>query len=145
MATVTIPAQVQVTDDMTGKVLTADDKAVKVEITMKVDGKTVNGGKALTLDMAAAAAAHFAEFVSDPSDENRRAFGAIVPRPKVGASASGTAKDADASGTSKRDWLKSAGLMPADQARGKFTAEHEDAWSKHLADEKAAADEKTAA
>lgn len=134
MATVTIPAQTQVTDDVTGKVLAAEDKAVKVEITLKIDGKPVNGGKPFALDMAAAAAAHFGEFVSAPSDESRRAFGAIVPRPKVGGSASGTAKDADKSGTSKRDYLRANGY-PNLAERGKFTEEMNDKWAGHLADE----------
>lgn len=126
MATRTIPAQTLVTDDFTGKDLAAEDKAVKLAIS--VDGKKYE------FDVANAAKSLFVAFLSDPSDENRRAFGAILPRPKVGGSASGTAKDADASGTSKRDYLRSNGY-PNLAERGKFTEEMNDKWAGHLADE----------
>lgn len=113
-------------DDFTGKVLAAEDFPVKVEFTLN--------GKPVKLDAAKAMADIFAAFITSPTDENRRAFGAVIPRPKVGASASGTAKDADKSGTSKRDYLRANGY-PNLAERGKFTEEMNDKWAGHLADE----------
>lgn len=128
MATQTIPAQTRIVDDFTGKELAPEDKPVKAKVTLN--------GKAHELDAASAVLELLGRFLADPVDENRRAFGAVIPRPKVGGSASGTAasKDSDKAGTSKRNWLRANGY-PDLADRGKFTDEMNDRWAGHLADE----------
>jgi hypothetical protein len=86
MATRTIPARVETDDDFTGKPVTGDQTAVKVEISVKVNGKAI---KAREFDAAHVTADALTAFVSDPTDENRRNLGALIPRPVVGRSGSG--------------------------------------------------------
>lgn len=124
MATRIIPQQSVTTDDFTGKDL---DSGVKPETVMV----SVNG-KAHKLEGAPESVAAFVAFITDLSDDNRRAFGAIVPRPKVGAAGSNSsAKDTDSAGTSKRDWLRANGY-PALGEKGKFGADMNTAWNAHL-------------
>jgi hypothetical protein len=125
MATRIIPQQSVTTDDFTGKDL---DSGVKPEtVTVSVNGK------AHKLDGAPESVAAFIAFITDMSDDNRRAFGAIVPRPKVGTSAggNGSGKDVDSAGISKRDWLRANGY-PALGEKGKFGADMNTAWNAHL-------------
>lgn len=133
MATRTIPAVTETTDDFTGKTVTADDKPVQVSITLTVGGKPVNGNKPYVLDAANAMAEVLTRFLADPSDENRRALGSVIPRPAMARAGSGTGAT-DKAGTTKRDWLKANG-SPDIGPRGKFTAEQDDQWAKHLANE----------
>jgi len=142
MATRTIPAVTETTDDFTGRTLTADDKPVKVEFTVKVDGKPVNGTKPYTMDAAHAMADIVTRFLANPTDENRRALGSVIPRQPIARTGSAT-KDADKAGMTKRDWARANGFKKADGSeigdRGNFPADANTAWEKHLADEAAGA------
>jgi hypothetical protein len=116
MARKEIPATVEIIDDLTGKTVT-DAKSAKVTL----------DGKPYTLDLSAETLAAFAAFLAAPSDENRRAFGALIPRPKVGTTR------AAGNGADKRAWLRSNGY-PALAERGKFTDEMNAAWDKFNAE-----------
>jgi hypothetical protein len=123
MARMTIPAHDEITDDVTGKPVTGEG-AVAETVKVSINGKTSN------LDMTPETLAAFSAFVTDPSDETRRAFGALIPRPRVGTSRSGNA----ASGSDgKREWLRANGY-PNLGDRGKFTEEMNDRWARHQAE-----------
>ena len=72
MARKEIPATIEITDDVTGKPVT-DAESVKVSL----DGKTY------ALDMSAETRTAFRAFLAEPTDDTRRAFGALIPRPRV--------------------------------------------------------------
>jgi hypothetical protein len=145
MATRTIPAITQVTDDFTGKDLTAEDSPVKATVTIKVNGKT----KTAELDTASAMANMLMVFLGEPTDENRRKIGDRIPRNRVGGNTAGKPAETDAAGIGKREWLRKAGFKKADGQpigdRGKLTPEQDEAWAKHMAAEKPASNEKPAA
>jgi len=118
MARKEIPATIEIVDDLTGKPVT-DAKSVKVTL----------DGKSHTLDMSAETLTAFAAFLAEPSDENRRAFGALIPRPKVGI----TRVAGNGSADGKREWLRANGY-PGLAERGKFTDAMNAAWSAHSAE-----------
>lgn len=126
MAKQTIPAQEILTDDFTGKTLTKDDSPVTVKV--QVNGKTFE------LDAAKAMADRFGAFLTEPSDETRRALGDVIPRNSV-SSGSSKAKETDKAGTDKRTWLRGNGF-PDVKDRGQFSPAMTEAWEKHLAAEK---------
>lgn len=102
MATVVIPASTIVTDDITGKELASTDKPIKVKI-------TVDGGKAFELDIADAAKTRLVNFLSNPTDETRAAFGDILPRTRV----TGNSKSGESETGKAREWLR--GLSISDR------------------------------
>jgi hypothetical protein len=120
MARKTIPAHDEIVDDVTGKPV--DDKAETVKVS--VNGKTSN------LDMTPETLAVFTAFVSEPTDENRRNFGALLPRPRVGTSTGSTRSGNSAA---KREWLRANGF-PTIGDKGKFSADMDDAYAKHEAE-----------
>jgi hypothetical protein len=141
MATRTIPAVTEITDDFTGKVISADDKPVKVEITVKVGaGAPVKG----SLDAATAMAGRLVAFVSEPTDENRRALGDTIPRSRVGASGSGSGsggsrQPVDKAGVTMRAWMREHGWPNVKDGQGRVPEDAKTAWENHLTAEKSAA------
>ena len=130
MATVTIPARTQVTDDFTGKTVSTEDAPVKVKITVN--------GKAHELDAAKAMAEAFARFIAEPTEENRKSFITVMTGRSISPRTGSASKDTDKAGLTKRAWLRANG-NPDVGERGKFTAEQDDAWHKHITDEAKAA------
>jgi len=123
MARIEIPATTEIIDDLTGRTVT-DAKSVKLAL----------DGKPYTLDLSAETVAALTAFLAGPTDEHRRAFGALIPRPKVGTTraASNGSKDTDSPGVSKRDYLRANGHAGLAE-RGKFTDEMNSQWTAHLA------------
>lgn len=120
MARKEIPATEIINDDVTGKPIT-DAESVKVSL----DGKTY------ALDMSAETCTAFRAFLAEPTDDTRRAFGALIPRPRVGKSAasdSGNGTSAD-----KRAWLRANGY-PDLAERGKFSDEQNAAYAARVAE-----------
>ncbi len=142
MATRTIPAVTETTDDFTGKVLSADDQPVKVEITVKNGTSPAVKG---SLDMATAMFGRLAAFVSEPSDENRRALGDVIPRSRVGGSGSGAGSSGgsrqptDKAGVTMRAWMREHGWPNVKDGQGRVPEDAKTAWENHLTAESAAA------
>ncbi len=117
MARKEIPATVEIIDDLSGKTVTVA-KSVKVAL----------DGKPYALDLSGETLAALAAFLAGPTDDTRRAFGALIPRPRVA-----TSRTSGSNGDGKREWLRANGF-PSLAERGKFTDEMNAAWDAHNAE-----------